>query len=145
MESYSLSGENVDDKTVEMRNVHIHLDSDKLYSETKTITDDVLIWCSNITCILKYFECMCRIFQKYMVSFRQDKCHFLLDSVEYVGHDLLSNGNSLTQFKFNMITNWTLPFTDSNLHSFVRLVTFYQLYAPYLEMRIKPLHHLINT
>ena len=53
MELYALSGEKVDNKTVEMRNGHIHLDSNRLYSWTKSIIDDVLIWCSNITCVLK--------------------------------------------------------------------------------------------
>ena len=46
--------------------------------------------------------------------------------------------------KFDMITDWVLPRTGSTLHSFVGLVTFYQRYAPYLEMRVKPLRHLIK-
>ena len=43
MESYALSGEKDDDNTVEMSNGHIHLDSDRLYSGTKSIIDNILI------------------------------------------------------------------------------------------------------
>ena len=64
MESYVLSGENVDGKTVLMTNGNVYLHSVRLYCGTKSIIDNVLIWSSNITCILKYLECVCCIFQK---------------------------------------------------------------------------------
>ena len=144
MKEHAVSGVKVDDKIVGIKNGNIHLDDDRLYSGTKSIIDDVLLWCTNISCILIYFECICRVFQKYRVSFRQDKCHFLLERVEYVGHDLLAHGNCPAQSKFDMITDWVLPRTGSTLHSFVGLVTFYQRYAPYLEMRVKPFRLLIK-
>ena len=131
-ESYSLSGEKVDGKKVHIHNGNVHLDSNRLYSNTQSMIDNILVWSNTIKCILKYFECMCRVFQKYRVSFRQDKCHFLLDRKEYVGHNLLPNGKFPAQSKFYMINNWTLPLTSSNLHNFVGLVTFYLQYAPYL-------------
>ena len=103
LKSYALSGKTIDNKKVHFTDGNIHLDSDRLYSGTKSIIDDVLIYCSNITCILIYFECVCRVFLKYRVSFRQDKCHFLLDRVEYAGNDLLAHGNCPTQSKFSII------------------------------------------
>ena len=69
---------------------------------------------------------------------------FLLDRVEYVGHDLLADGNCPAQSKFDMIRDWEIPSTGSSLHSFVGLVMFYHRYAPYLEMRIEPLRRLIK-
>ena len=59
-------------------------------------------------------------------------------------HDLLANGNCPAQSKFDMITDWETPTTGSSLHYFVGLVMFYNRYAPYLEMRIKPLRRLIK-
>ena len=105
MEEYTTSRDRIDGKCAQLINGHVHLNSDRLYCGTKSIIDDVLIWLINITCILKYFDCACRVFQKYRVSFRQDKCHFLLDKVEYAGHDLLAHGNCPAQSKFNMINN----------------------------------------
>ena len=43
-----------------------------------------------------------------------------------------------------MIRDWEIPSTGSSLYSFVGLVMFYHRYAPYLEMRIKPLRRLIK-
>ena len=67
-----------------------------------------------------------------------------MDRVEYVGHDLLANGNCPAQSTVNMITDWETPTTGSIIHSFVGLGLFYNRYAPYLEMRIKPLRRLIK-
>ena len=64
--------------------------------------------------------------------------------MEYVGHDLLADGNCPAKSKFNMITDWVLPTTGAGLHSFVGLVMFYHRYAPYLKMRVKPLRILIK-
>ena len=92
-----------------------------------------------------YVECVCRGFQKHRVSFRQDNYHFLLNRVEYVGHDLKADGNCPAKSEFNMITDWPLPRCESSLHSLVGLVMFYHCNAPYLEMRIEPLRLLIKT
>ena len=116
----------------------------KLYSGTKSIIDDILIWSSIIATVLVYFECVCSMFLKYCVSFRQDKCHFLIDRVVYVGHDLLANGNCPAQSKFDIIKDWETPTTGSSLHFFVGLVMFCHQYAPYLEMCIKLLRRLLK-
>ena len=55
--------------------------------------DDTLIWCKNISTIMLYLECNCKIFQKYRVSFRLNECRFLEERVEYVCHNLTSEVN----------------------------------------------------
>ena len=126
-------------------NEDIFVGGKQLYSRIKSIIDDILIWSSSVWCILIYFECVCRVFQKYRVSLRWDKCHFLLNRVEYVGHDLKVGGNCPAKSKFSMITNWTLSRYGSSLNSFVSLVILYHHYAPYLEICIKPLQLLLKT
>ena len=71
----------------------IFLNGIKMTSGTKSIIDDVLIWSNNVETILLYLECVCRIFQKYRVSFWLNKCHFLEERVEFVGHALTANIN----------------------------------------------------
>ena len=144
MASYAVSGKLLDGSTVVIKNDDIHLGLTKLYCGTKSIIDNILIWCSNIECVLVYFQCIYKLFKKLRVSFRQDKYHFLLDRVEYVGRDLLPDGSCPAKSKFNMIDDWVLPTIGTALHSFLGLVMFYHRYAPYLEMRIKPLRGLIK-
>ena len=110
-----------------------------LYRGSRVIIDDILLWASNLQIMLLYFECVCEVFQKYRVSFRLDKCDFMKDRVEYVGHDLTSTGNCPVKSKFNMIDDWTLPANGRALHSFTILINSYNHYPPFMEMQLKPM------
>ena len=72
MTSYATSGELLDECKVVVLNVDIFFGTTKLYCGTKSIVDDVLPWCNNMACILVYFKCMCKVFRKLRVRFRQD-------------------------------------------------------------------------
>ena len=123
----------------------IFVGTKKIVSGSRTIIDDIILYCSNKALILLYFECVCIIFKKYRVSFRLDKCEFLKERVEYVGVDIMKDGNAPAQSKFNMINDWTLPTNGQSLFSFIGLINFYHRYAPYFEMRLKPLRKLCKT
>ena len=139
------SGVNLDDKIVSINGDTIFLDEYKLTSGTRSIIDNILIWSSNIPYMLLYLECVYRVFQTYRVSFRLDKCDFLKERAEFLGHELTANGNCPAANKFNMIKDWALPVTGKTLYYFVSIVIFYRRYAPYLKMRIKSLRRLLNT
>jgi len=74
--------------------IEIFLGEKKVVSGSRTIINDILLFCSNKARILIYLECVCKVFQKYCVSFRLDKCEFLKSGVEYVGVDLMRQGNT---------------------------------------------------
>ena len=135
----------VDSLKVVSTNGVIQLGTLILYSGTKFIIDNILIWSSSIGCILIYFECVYCALQKYRDSFRKDKCDFLLNRVKYVGHDLKSNGNFPAESKYDMIKDWKLTTNGSGLHSFVGLVIFYHRNAPYLKVQTKPLRAQIKS
>lgn len=132
----------VDDKIVQVDGIAIFLDKKKVYYGSRTIIDDILLWCSNMKLVLLYLKCVCEVFQKYRVSFKLKKCDFLQERTEYVGYDVLSHGNSPASSKFDMINDWTLPTDGPSLHSFIGLINFYHKFAPYLEIRLKPLRKL---
>ena len=71
----------------------IQIDGKSLAYGSKTIIDDILLWCDDKTLILLYFRCVCEVFLKYRVSLRLDKCDFLKLSVEYIGRDILRIDN----------------------------------------------------
>ena len=144
MSNLAASNASIDGQVVSIIDDDISLDKVKLTLGTKTIIDDILIWYTNLAAILLYLECVCKVFQKYPVSFRLDKCRFLQNRVEYFGHDLTPSGNCPTKSKFELITNWPIPTSGSALHSFIGLVVFYFHYAPYLEIRIKPFRSMIK-
>ena len=61
-----------------------------------------------------------------------------------MGHDILRHGNSPAQSKFNLLNDWDLPKSGQCLFSFIRLVNFYHRYAPYMEIKLKPLKALVK-
>ena len=140
----AVAGIKLDGETICIVGYIITIGTLTLHSGTKPIINDILIWSNNIPAILIYFKCVCKVFQKYLVSFRLDKYKFLENRVEFVGHDLTPDGNYPAASKVDLITDWKLPLASQSLHSFVGMVIFYHKYAPYLEMRIKPLRKLIK-
>ena len=75
--SVSGTGTKVDGEKIRIVGSTITVGDLSLYSGTKSIIDDMLICSNNIPAILVYFECVCKVFQKYRVSFRLDKYKYL--------------------------------------------------------------------
>ncbi len=96
------------------------------------IIDDILLYAVDKSDILHYLECCLEVCQKYRLSLKLSKCDFLKALVEYVGHDLTSDGNCPSKSKFDMITDWPLPATGNALHSLIQLCNFYNKYCPCL-------------
>ena len=70
------------------------------------------------------------------------KCEFFLPHMEYIGHDLTTDGKFPAQFKFDLIKQWSVqPHGVSHL-SFIGLYSFYNDYVPWFESNIKPLRRL---
>ena len=125
--------------------MEIYVGSVKVVSGTIIVIDDILLWCSNVLLIRIYLECICKMFRKYRVSFCLDKCDFFKPRIEYVGHDVTNDGNCTASSKFNMINDWVIPEPVESLFSFIGLINFYHRYAPYMEIRLKPLRKLLKT
>jgi hypothetical protein len=116
--------------------------NDSSHRGSRTIIDDILLWSTVLTTLLNYFKCVCAVFLKYRVTFQLKKCEFLTNRIEYVGHDITPDGNCPAQSKFALITDWPLPVSGQALGSFIGLLTFYNCYCPWFEIRVKPLRRL---
>ena len=120
----------------------ISINNNKLVIGSKVIIDDILAFANILEYLMLYVDCICVVFKKYRVSFQLKKCDFLKERVEYVGHDLLADGNCPAQSKFDLIQKWELPQQGPSLHSFIGLLNFYHKYIPYFEITVKPLRTL---
>ena len=87
-------------------------------------------------------ECVCEVFTKYWVSFNPKKCDFFKQCFEWLGNDLLLDGNHPASSKFNLINDWPCPATGISLSSFIGLITFYSHYIPHTDIKLHPLRHL---
>jgi hypothetical protein len=116
--------------------------TDTSHLGSRIIIDDILLWSTIVAALLRLFECVCDIFMKYRVTFQLKKCEFLTNRIEYVGHDITPTGNCPAESKFDLIIDWPLPANGPSLGSFIGLLTFYNIYCPFFEIRVKPLRSL---
>ena len=123
----------------------VHIGPKRMDTGSKGIIDDILIWSTELPAALFIFRCVCKIFQKYRVSFRLDKCEFLKDRAEYVRHEITPQGNCPASSKLDMIRDWSLPTNSRSLMSFIRLVNFYHRYAAFFEIRLRGYCEAIMT
>ena len=109
----------------------------------KIIMDDGLLWAKDDPMLaLHYFRCVCKVFTKYQVSFNPKKCDFFKQRFEWLGNDLLPDGNHPASSKFNLINDWPHLATGISLSSFIGLITFYSRYIPHTDIKLCPLRHL---
>ena len=99
---------------------------------SRTIIDDIILWPTARFLLLILYACVCRIFMKHRASYNKDKCEFVAQRFEYVGHDILKEGNTKARSKYKLVEDWTLPTTGNNLHSFV---SFYNFYSNFSTLR----------
>ena len=85
--------------------MEIYISGSKIISGTRIIINDILSWSSNMKALFVYLECIYKVFRKYRVSFRLDKCDLLKPRVEYVGHDVINVGDCPVSSKFNTIND----------------------------------------
>ena len=91
-----------------------------------------------------YLECVCKVFQKYRVSFRLENFYFLKEGIEYVCHDVTEDVNCPAQSNFYLINDWKLPTNGQSLFLFIGLVYFYYRYSPYFELCMNPLRKFLK-
>ena len=117
--------------------------SDRVHvTGSRTIIDDIILWSTARILVLILFECVCRVFLKHRVSFNSKKCEFFSERFEYVGHDILPQGNTTAKSKYKLIDKWKLPTTGDNLHSFVSFCNFYAKFSPLFQLKMIPLRQL---
>ena len=110
---------------------------------TRQIIDDTLLGANQVDVLVGLFECVCRAFVAYRLSFKLKKCTFFEARVTYVGEDLTVDGNMPAESKFSLIRDWPLPADSQSLHSFISLCGFYQRFCPWFEYQLTPLRRLI--
>ena len=75
---------------------------------------------------------------------KEKKCSYMLESVEYLGHNISTDGLCPTQEKVHAITDAPPPQNVSQLHAFLGLVNYYGKFLPNLSNMLAPLYQLLE-
>ena len=78
------------------------------------------------------------------MKLKSDKCSFLLQEVEYLGHKILANGLQPTTEKVQAIVQAPQPTNVTQLKSFLGMINYYGKFLPNLSTRLAPLYKLLQ-
>ena len=76
---------------------------------------------------------------------KQEKCQFLLSKVEYLGHQISSDGIRPLHNKIDAIVKAPIPGNVQQLRSFLGLVNYYGKFIPNLSTLLQPLNALLQA
>ena len=68
-----------------------------------------------------------------LVTFSQEKFAFCPERMEFVGHDVCSNGNRPAMSKRALLEHWPTFVTALDIAYFIGYLIFYSIYIPYFE------------
>ena len=81
----------------------------------------------------------------YSTEVKQEKCEFLLTSVEYLGHRIGKDGIQALKSKTDAIVNAPVPRNVQELRSFLGLLNYYGKFIPNLATVLHPLNSLLRA
>ncbi len=86
---------------------------------TTIIIDDILNWAKIFGLALRYIECQLRVCKAYRLTLTLKKSHFFPKHLEFVGIDVLPDGNRPAMSKQDLIKSWPIPELVRDVASFV--------------------------
>ena len=78
------------------------------------------------------------------ITLKQEKCSFLRDSIEFLGHKIDSNGLHTSSKKVEAVVRAPRPTNQQQLRSFLGLLQYYCKFLPNLSTLISPLNRLLQ-
>ena len=106
--------------------------------------DDILVTGKTTEEHLANLEAVLSRLETAGLRLKQNKCAFLLPSVEYLGHRISAQGIQRTVDKVNAIQEAPKPQDVSQLRSFIGLVNYYSKFLPDVSSVLAPLYRLVQ-
>ena len=116
--------------------------SDLLDVNVTVYIDDILIYSDDPTEHKKHVREVLRRLRKHGLYARPDKCHFGVDSIEYLGFILSKEGLKMDQSKIQTIKDWPEPRKVKDVQSFLGFANFYRRFISEYSDIVVPLTRL---
>ena len=75
---------------------------------------------------------------------KKSKCHFMLPSIEYLGHKISDKGTQPTKGKVRAIVKAPAPNNVTQLKAFLGMLNYYAKFLPKLSSKLAPLYKLLQ-
>ena len=107
--------------------------------------DDILVCGSTEEEHHRNLEAVLQRLQEYNIQARRDKCVFMVDSVEYLGHRIDASGLHTLSGKVKAIQEAPHPRNQQELRSFLGLLHYYGKFIPNLSSVLYPMNSLLQV
>ena len=107
--------------------------------------DDILITGKDDEEHLRHLAAVLNRLEEHNFRLKKDKCHFLIPSVEYLGHQIDQEGIHAVPSKVEAITNAPPPTNVQELRSFLGLLNYYRKFIRNLSSILHPLNGLLRA
>ncbi|XP_053968978.1 uncharacterized protein LOC128870388 [Anastrepha ludens] len=112
--------------------------------EVLAYLDDVIIPSKTIDEGLKRLEKFIKILKRYGLTLRMDKCKFLKNEIEHLGHVINRNGITPGKRKVAAIADFPPPKNVTELRRFLGLTGFFRKFVPNYSFIVKPITQLLR-
>ena len=107
--------------------------------------DDILVTGKTENEHLSNLEEALKHLLEHGVGLKKEKCQFLQDSVEYLGHHIDVQGVHTSEKKLKAIVEAPKPRNVQELHSFLGVLNYYAKFIPNLSSILHPLNNLLRA
>ncbi|GJR45408.1 putative reverse transcriptase domain-containing protein [Tanacetum coccineum] len=104
--------------------------------------DDILIYSKNKEEHGEHLKTILNLLRSEKLYAKFSKCDFWLDSVQFLGHVIDSNGVHVDPAKIEAIKNWAAPTTPTEVRQFLGLAGYYRRFIKEFSLISKPLTKL---
>ena len=87
--------------------------------------DDILVYSKTESEHIKHLKQVLELLRKNHLFAKISKCAFLKNSVEFLGHIVLSKGLAVDPHKIDAVRQWPIPTNLHKLRSFLGLAAYY--------------------
>jgi hypothetical protein len=108
------------------------------------IVDDILLAAEKVTTLFFYLSCVLTVLQFYRVTVKLRKTRFFPKRAEFVGADVLKDGNCPVEAKNEAITNLQKPILFTDLRMLIGFIGFYRNWIPLFETRVSPWRRILK-
>ncbi|XP_069498860.1 uncharacterized protein [Ambystoma mexicanum] len=92
----------------------------------------------------KVLDTVLRIFEEKGITLREEKCEFGVSKVEYLGHEVSSEGVKTKGSLVNLIKEVNKPANNAELRSFLGMTEFYQKCVENYTIKVVEMRRLLK-